>query len=209
MIDFNFARVQKVSLFPPETPEVLLCWKLRLVHQKRGDKMKVHLVLVRETPPSEKDFAVQLYGSICAHVFKDKNFSQGGNVFYWSPKVMNFTRDKSWGWMLFGVRSLSERVDSQGSLNLRVMAELYVHTDGDAEILPQEKSSNNNVTCESEMESRKVRRGVLLDQVASLYGDEVTSDVIVSVVDPENTEIEIGKFDCHSAILSGKESART
>jgi len=48
-------------------------------------------------------------------------------------------------------------------------------------------------------------RVVLLTQIESLLGDEVTSDVIVSVIDDkENGVFEIGKFLCHSAILNGK-----
>jgi len=41
----------------------------------------------------------------------------------------------------------------------------------------------------------------LLENVASLLGDQETSDVTISVI--SHNGLEIGKFYCHSAILSG------
>jgi len=88
-------------------------------------------------------------------------------------------------------------MDSEGSLNFKVTTDFYVDSDGIADILPKEE--RNLLSAE---ESFKMSKEILLDQVASLLGDEVTSDEIVSVRTTEDAEI--GSFFCHSSILSGK-----
>jgi len=91
-------------------------------------------------------------------------------------------------------------LDSEGSLNLKVKADFYVEYDGtDTEILEVKEKRGGH---QSEVESLKIRKGIIMDQIASLMGDEVTSDVIVSVRTTE--DVEIGTFFCHSAILGGK-----
>jgi len=93
-----------------------------------------------------------------------------------------------------------ERLDSEGSLNLKVMTDFYVDSDGVAEILPQEEHARESDV----VGTSRMRRDIVLTQIGSLLGDEVTSDVIVSVIDQENGHIEIGQFHCHSAMLKGK-----
>jgi len=89
-------------------------------------------------------------------------------------------------------------------LNLKVSADFYVDTDGDAQILPvagNDKFSGR----QSEVESVKMRKTTLLSQVASLLGDNVSSDVIVAVHDTRTDDVEVvTTFYCHSVILSGK-----
>jgi len=81
-------------------------------------------------------------------------------------------------------------------------SDFYVATDGIAEILPpEEQAAVEEGTDKSELESFKTKKGIILDQIASLLGDEVTSDVIVSVRTTEDAES--GTFFCHSAILGG------
>jgi len=101
--------------------------------------------------------------------------------------------------MLFSFR-FNGRLDSEGSLNLKVKADFYVDSDGIAEILPQEERN-----LPSEDESFRISKEIVLDQVASLLGDEGTSDVIVSLRNNNGeTDVEVGSFFCHSAILSGE-----
>jgi len=95
-------------------------------------------------------------------------------------------------------------LDSEGSLNLnlKVEADFYVDTDGIAEILSQ--VDHNNLP--SEDESFKISKEILLDQVACLLGDEVTSDVIVVSLrnNDVQTDVEVESFYGHSSILSGE-----
>jgi len=87
-------------------------------------------------------------------------------------------------------------------LNLKVKADFYVDSDGIAELLPPQVQRN----LPSAGESFRISKGILLDQVASLLGDEGTSDVIVSLRnnnDVETDVVELGSFFCHSSILSG------
>jgi len=93
--------------------------------------------------------------------------------------------------------------NSEGSLHLKVSTKFYVDSDGIAEILQQQEQEN----IPAKEESYKLSKQILLDQVASLLGDEGTSDVIVSVRN-NNVEtdslVEFGSFFCHSAIVSSK-----
>jgi len=82
-------------------------------------------------------------------------------------------------------------------LNVKLEADFFVESDGIAKILPVEEQT----VCEAEVKNLKLRKGIVLRQVGSLFEDEVTSDVKVSVVDKEN--VELGQFFCHSMILSG------
>jgi len=84
------------------------------------------------------------------------------------------------------------------SLNLNVFADFYVESDGIAEIL---EAKDERGGPQVEDKSLKMRKGIILDQVASLLGDEVTSDVIVSLQDKDKKSC--GNFYCHSYILSG------
>jgi len=76
---------------------------------------------------------------------------------------------------------------------LKMEADFYVATDAIAEILPpKEEEFEDGFT---------ITKEIVLDQVASLLGDEVTSDVIISARTTE--DVEIGTFFCHTAILGG------
>jgi len=115
--------------------------------------------------------------------------------------LKKFDKDCS-GYLVNSICSTSElhqiMWESDESWKLMLEADFYVDSDEVAEILPKEEH-NSGV---SEVESFKARKGIILHQVASLLGDEITSDVIVSVNDKERV-VEIGTFFCHSAILSG------
>jgi len=85
-----------------------------------------------------------------------------------------------------------------------MVAHFYVATDAIAEINrlpPKEQAAVEEGTDKSESENLKMRKGAILNQIASLLGDEVTSDVIISVRTTE--DVEIGTFFCHTAILGG------
>jgi len=89
-------------------------------------------------------------------------------------------------------------LDSDGSLNLKLQAVFYVESDATtAEIIDVKHERPKS----DEVESLKIQKGIILDQIASLLGDEITSDVIVSIRTTE--DVEIGTFFCHSAILAG------
>jgi len=106
-------------------------------------------------------------------------------------KLHNFCRnDDGWGWeRLFDFSDLSHYTDLRGSFNLKVEADFFVEfeSDGVTEILPVEEKCREA----SEVESFKMRQEIILKQVAALLRDEVSSDVIVSVVDKQNVEIGI------------------
>jgi len=96
-------------------------------------------------------------------------------------------------------------VDSEGSLNLKVSADFYVDSDGDAQILPVEENDNISGGRPSELESVQMLKEILVSQVASLLGDNAISDVIVALHDTRIDDVEVvTTFYCHSAILSGK-----
>jgi len=115
--------------------------------------------------------------------------------------LRNYKTSTGWGWD-FDLSELNDFVDSEGALYLELIADFYVEfEDTTAEILEVTQESP-----ESEVESLNMRKGAILRQIASLLGDDITSDVIVSVRTTE--DVEIGTFFCHSAILSGKRNVQ-
>jgi len=101
-------------------------------------------------------------------------------------------------------------LDEVERMRLKVEADFYVATEGIAEILPPKESEQVEESPDKkESKSFKMRRGILLNQIASLLGDEATSDVIVSVRRSTTEDAEIGTFFCHSAILGGNVKALT
>jgi len=158
---------------------------------------------------------VNLYSTTIMRNYSDKRYLRPGHLYFKGPKLRNHTINatdddegggfgRGWGWSnIFDKSTMDVHLDNEGSLNLEVTAHFYVASDGIAEIeLPVHKTEDKNKN--GEMETRK-SRNVILDQLASLLGDEVTSDVIVSVVDKEK-DVERGKFFCHSAIIAGRSS---
>jgi len=113
-----------------------------------------------------------------------------------SSALRNHKAATGWGWELTLSR-LNDYLESEGSLNLKVKADFYVDSDGTAEILEDKQERPK-----SEVESLKMRKGIILNKIASLLGNEITSDVIISIRTTE--DVEIGTFFCHSAILAGK-----
>jgi len=186
-------------LFPPGTPKVKLTWKLEVNRDYVKGMKGVDLYLYLQTP-----LPFRFYAKLFMGVYPDKLFT-GECLSDKTYSLERFTPDKGLGWrdplMICTLSDLCEYLDDEGSLNLKVEADFYVESDGSAEILPiQDKDDETTKT--SELDSWKTRKTMILDQVASLLGDEVTSDVIVSVRTTE--DVEIGTFFCHSAILSGK-----
>jgi len=161
-----------------------MTWKLQVNKDK-----DIGIYLYLQTP-----VPVQLYAKYAVTFYSD--------IVWKSGKLRNFTRDldgRGWGWeCLFDLSDLSLYTDPQGSFNLKVETDFFIESDGVTEILP----GVDKCTETSEVESSKIRKEIILQQVAGLLGDEVTSDVIVYFVDTENAEI--GKFFCHYAVLSGK-----
>jgi len=166
---------------------VKMTWKLQV-----NERKEIGLYLYRESP-----VPLQLYATHAVTFHSDREHE---DIVWNSEQLDNFTRkNDNWGWEpLFDLSDLSHYVDAQGSFNLKVEADFFVESDGVFEILPLEGKGSAS----SEVESSKMRKDIILKQVAALLGDEVTSDVHVSVFDKENAEI--GSFFCHSAILSGE-----
>jgi len=138
-----------------------------------------------------------VYGKISLSFYRDRTFTEVRKNMK-SKKLYKFQEGETGLGCTFNVSYINRYLDVEGSLNLKVEAELFVESDGTTEILPFEGKERRS----SEVESFKMRKQIILDQVACLFGDETTSDVVVSVFDKE--EIEIGNFFCHSAILKGK-----
>jgi len=114
-----------------------------------------------------------------------------------SEVLQNHKASTGLGWH-FNLSDLNDCVDSEGSLNFELKADFYVEfDDSTAEILEVRRESPD-----SKKESLNMRKGAILSQIASLLGDEITSDVIVSVRTTE--DVQIGTFFCHLAILAGK-----
>jgi len=121
--------------------------------------------------------------------------------FYYQAPLKRITEGRMELKRICSSRITNDVLSGYGSLYLEMKADFYVDSEGIAEILPlTELNKFNNAA--GEMKSFKISKGIVLDQIASLYGDEATSDVIVSLVDKERKE-EMGKFFCHSSILSG------
>jgi len=201
-----------MTLFPPGTPQHTFCWKLTRKDNLHDDKVSstrqlqekddcIGIYLYVEEPCP---YTLDLYVNLKVDLYKDKLFTHCAGRCH-DIRLMNLSNVKGcWGYRLSLVSDMTKYLDPEGSLNLKVVADLYLATDGIAEILPQDDVTDDG-TCVimSEVESRKTRTDFLLRQVASLLGNEVTSDVIVSVVHM-GSNVQIGTFYSHAAILSGK-----
>jgi len=189
-------------MFPPGTPQHTFCWELVrigvieddkvLSTRKRpdeDDRIGIHLYVEEPCP-----LTLDLYVNLKVDHYKDKLFTQPGDQCH-DIRLRNLSNvNRSWGYGLSQISDMIRYLDPEGSLNLKVAADFYLATDGVAEILAQD-DVNNDGTCvvASEVESQKKRTDILLSQVASLLGDEVTSDVLVSVVHMES-KVQIGTF---------------
>jgi len=184
-------------LFPPGTPKITLAWKIEL---SEWDDSFIDLLLEPESPLplTLTQVPTSLYFQCAVRMCKDKRFTRY-HIFWQIDKIRSCAKGSYLGkYGLFDEsQPLQKFLDEEGSLNLKVEADFYVYNDGLAEILPLQGQDNNN-----EVESFKARKEIILAQVASLLGDEVTSDVIISIHDKER-DVEVGKFFCHKAILSG------
>jgi len=198
-----------MTLFPPGTPQHAFCWKLTRMGiinddkisstrklQERDDRIGIYLYVEEPSP-----LTLGLYANLKVELYEDKLFK-----FVYRCHDIRLRNLSSvtggWGYPLWRVSEM--RLDPEGSLNLKVTADFYLATDGIAEMLPQDDVSEVPTSVVvTEVETRKMRTDILLSQVASLSGDEVNSDVIVSVVHIESN-VQIGTFYCHAAILSGK-----
>jgi len=180
-------------LFPPGTPKVKMTWILKVNKDKQ-----IGIYLYCQTPLA--DVPLQLYANRAVTFHIDRVY---GDKVRKSEKLRNFTRDmegSGWGWKrLFDLFDLSQYTDPRGAFNLKVEADFFVESDGITEILPKVEEKCSEA---SELESFKMRQEIVLKQVAGLLVDEVTSDVVISIVDKEN--VQIGTFFCHSGVLSGK-----
>jgi len=192
-------------LFPPGTPKVTMSWVLLAAkknYRSTGGISKLSIFLRHEKP---LNVSLNFYAKSVVKLLKTKGcLKLKRAVTPAGPPLLNkFTTGLSLGGKFLNVSDLIKYLDEEGSLNFKVETDFYVNSDGIAEIsLLEDNKKTGDSGGRSEMDSVKIRREIVLNQVASLLGDEVTSDVIVSVRDTEN--IEIGKFLCHSAILSGK-----
>jgi len=201
-----------MTLFPPGTPQHSFCWQVvrrRTIDddkvsstRKRQDDDWIGIYLyVKEPSP----FTLDLYTNLKVDLYKDNLFTQFGDQRH-DIRLKNLTNVPcGWGYRFLPLSDATKYLDPEGSLNLKVAADFYLATDGIAEIIPQGdvKDVPTCVVVASEVESRKMRTDILLSQVASLLGDEVSSDVILSVVHMESNVV-IGTVYCHAAILSGK-----
>jgi len=196
-------------LFPPGTPKVSASWTLDVDNdhddsQASQEKAQLHEGLKKITISLKLnvpfELSTKLYAKCSAHFYTDKYFHQ---VIRRRGSKLSTANERGcfWDIDIFDTPRL-DYLDSEGSLNVKVTADFFVDSDGIAEILVHEKdaTSGRNV-----IESSKTSEAIVLKQVACLLNDEVTSDVIVVVVDTEKNA-EIGKFHCHSAILSGTPS---
>jgi len=176
-------------LFPPGTPNVKMTWNVMAQSQ---DKIAIFLVRDSHIPSDQS-----VYGKLVLTFYRDKLFTRACQSVN-SDKLIKFLEGEKGYGCTMNVSDVNNYLDAEGSFNLKVEAELFVESDGLAEILPVEGQEMG----ESEVQRCKLRKEILLGQVGSLLGDEITSDMIVSVVDKEN--VEVGIFFCHSVVLSGK-----
>jgi len=86
-------------------------------------------------------------------------------------------------------------LDSDGCLVLDLKVSVIFEVDGNKTTVHEE--GNQFALMKISLGERR-----LIESVKSLLGDEETSDVVIKVVD--EADMEIGKFCCHIAILSGE-----
>jgi len=94
--------------------------------------------------------------------------------------------------------SLNYFLDSEGSLTLNLKTTFLSNVDKDKPLFTDEGGVSqiaNQISLD-----RSICK-TLLENIASLLGDQETSDVTISVLGDNG--MEVGKFFCHSAILSG------
>jgi len=171
----------------------------------RSGTIKRLILYLHQYEPEFK-LPTKLYVQCTAIVFADKEFTELYMEVNGTKLLHGDGSNYYWACDLHDVSQVKEELDSEGSLNLKVIADFYVNSDGIAEILPlQEEDDKAKGDVQSTvLQSFKNSKDILLEQVGSLLGDEVTSDIVVCVHDVENGNVQIGKFHYHSAILKGK-----
>jgi len=115
------------------------------------------------------------------------------------PRLKNYTQQRTWN--LGKIAELSKidtMLDSEGSCNIHLQADFFLYTDDVATIDVVEENANPAI------QGNYVKSGneIILKQMTSILGDEGTSDVVIIVLD-RISQVEIGRFYCHSVILSG------
>jgi len=99
-----------------------------------------------------------------------------------------------WEWRICDLSEVDEFLDEQGSLILDLQANFH--------FIVQEKNQStgrqDNISMRSNLRDHFCKDA--LKGLASLLGDECTSDISIFVVDGEET---VGSFACHTKILAG------
>jgi len=106
-----------------------------------------------------------------------------------------------WGWEnIFPLSEIDDYVDSDGSLKLKLKVAISSKQNEKREVVADDDDSEKTarLTLEESLKSG------LLNGVASLLGDEESSDVTILVSKQAESPPIPKKFYCHSAILSGK-----
>jgi len=101
----------------------------------------------------------------------------------------------SFEWTICDLTEIDKFLDDKGSLTLDLKMIFRFHVQEKNPGQPKGHDINLSTVITKQF------RTEALSGLASLFNDEATSDVTISIVDGEN---EVGKFFCHKKILSGK-----